>query len=118
MKGAAMHWYLAQMRTYNNITIWRFSKPNNNNNKSCSNYNNNYNRLTPKDNSRPIPMGFSYLGENKPCNRTHYQKNKYFNNKNNNYNNSNNKGNNKRKEIKGNCFKCGKPGHYVKKYYS
>ncbi|RHZ73787.1 hypothetical protein Glove_229g131 [Diversispora epigaea] len=68
------------------LAIWRFSKPNNNNNKFY--------------------------------NRTHYQKNKYSNNKNNNYNNDNNKSNNKGKEIKENCFKCGKPRHYAKECYT
>ncbi|RHZ49261.1 hypothetical protein Glove_526g1 [Diversispora epigaea] len=60
-----------------------------------------------------MPMDLSAIGENKSRNRTYYQKNKYSNNsnnRNNNYNNGNNKGNNK----KGNCFKCGKPGHYAK----
>jgi len=95
--------------------MWGFSKPSNNNKSRSSNYNNNYNRSTPKDDGGPMPMDLSYLGEGKSRNRTHYQKNKYSNNKNNNqHNNGNSKGSFKGKETKGNCFKCGKPGHYAK----
>ena len=47
--------------------------------------------------------------------KTDYQKNKYHNNGGNSNNNSHNNDKNKGNGKKGNCYICGKPGHYANK---